>query len=610
VGRLGYSAGYVTGSKLPANVQNAIWGKRLRTRRLVRLALMTGVGLGAFGGVAFGQFSSAASAVSSEAGSASSLIFKGIVLNRVTRAPVGRALVFSADQQMATMTDDRGRFEFKTGAASGGDSGNGDSASAFSPGARTTTTRYFQVRKPGYLDSGQMPVVDDGSSAGDATIYLKPEALIVGKIISGDAEHVLRFNLQLYKQEFRQGQEHWQQAGNFMTWSDGEFRFAGLAAGTYKVVSTEQMDQEFQFGQPRGQEFGYPATFYPGVADFATASVIRVAPGETFEANFTVTRRPYYPVRIPVANGPEQGLNPVVYPLGHPGPGFSLGYNPGEQAIVGLLPDGAYTVSAESYGPKSAAGMTNFSVQGEAPEGAGLNMVPSVTLMVNVKELFRSTDKESTPGLQAGSRLMIYAGGGRNPGFQLELDPAEDFGLARPQNSQPVGDSTNALEIPGIVPGKYTVRASPTQGYASSVLYGGVELLRQPLVVGLGGLSSPIEVTLRDDGAQVQGEVEDDETAPAATGMTAMKPPRFLHFVPMPGSTGQYRETSSNSQGAFIESQLPPGDYLVLAFSGGDPNLHLSFAEAIAKYSTIGQVISVPPEQKLQLRLKAIAEEP
>ena len=194
--------------------------------------------------------------------------------------------------------------------------------------------------------------------------------------------------------------------------------------------------------------------------------------------------------------------------------------------------------------------------------------------------------------------------------MQLELSPAEDFGLAQPRNSRRVGDSTNTLEIQGMVPGKYTVRASPTQGYAASVLYGGVELLRQPLVVGLGGISSPIEVTLRDDGAQVQGEVEDDETTPAAAnGTAAMKPPRFLHFVPIPGGTGQYRETSSNTQGAFIESQLPPGEYLVLAFSGGDPNLHLSFAEAIAKYSALGQVISVAPEQKFQLRLKAIAEE-
>jgi hypothetical protein len=521
---------------------------------------------------------------------------------------VGRALVFSSDQQLAMMTDDRGRFEFKIGGKRGEDAGDtGAAAAAPSAGTTVITTRYFEARKPGYLDSGQMAVSDDGSSAGDATIYLKPEALIVGKINSGDGEHVLRFNVELYKQEFRQGQEHWQQAGNFTTWSDGEFRFAGLAAGTYKVITLEQMDQEFQFGFPRGQEFGYPATFYPGVADFASANTIRLATGETFEANFTVTRRPYYPVRIPVGNAPpaEQGFNLVVYPLGHPGPGFSLGYQQGEQAIVGRMPDGAFTVGALTYGPTSAAGMSNFSVQGTAVQGAGLNMVPNATAVVNVKESFRNA---ATPSPQVGISRGIGQSG---PALQLELDPAEDFALAVQRNSLPVGDSPNTLEISGIAPGKYTVRVSPAQGYAASVLYGGVELLRQPLVVGLGGMSSPIEVTLRDDGAQVQGEIEDDKAvAPvAASEAAATKQSRFVYFVPMPGSTGQYRQTASNSQGAFSESQLPPGDYLVLAFSESDPNLRWSFPDAVAKYSGVGQVISVAPEQKLQLRLKAIAED-
>ena len=585
-------------------------GKRLHTGRSLRVGLTVGLGLGLFSGVAFGQFSSATSVASGGSGNASPLIFKGTVLNRITRAPVGRALVLSADQQLAMMTDDRGRFEFKIGGKRDEDSGDsGGGAAASAPGTTVVTTRYFQVRKPGYLDSGQMAVTDDGSSAGDATIYLKPEALIVGKIISEDAEHLLRFNVQLYKQEFRQGQEHWQQAGNFMTWSDGEFRFAGLTGGTYKVVSTEQMDQDFQSGRLRGQEFGYPATFYPGVADFASASVIRVAAGETFEANFTVTRRPYYPVRIPVSFGSEeQGFNLVVYPLGHPGPGFSLGYDAGEHAIAGWLPDGTYSVGLANYGPNGAVGMTNFSVQGAAVHGASLNMVPNATLTVNVRTSFRSTDQQSPQDIRFGFNLRTS--GGSNPAVQLELDPAEDFGLMMFRNSQRAGDSRDTLQIPGVPPGKYTVRASPTQGYAASVLYGGVELLRQPLMVGLGGISSPIEVTLRDDGAEVQGDVDDNETSPTTViGPASMKPTRFIYFVPMPGGTGQYRQTASNSQGTFIESQLPPGDYLVLAFSGGDPNLHLSFTDAIAKYSGVGQVISVAPEQKLQLRLKAIVEE-
>ena len=37
---------------------------------------------------------------------------RGIVINSVTKEPVGRALVFSPDNRFATMTDSEGRFEF------------------------------------------------------------------------------------------------------------------------------------------------------------------------------------------------------------------------------------------------------------------------------------------------------------------------------------------------------------------------------------------------------------------------------------------------------------------------------------------------------------------
>src|SRR5207302_8124331 len=40
-------------------------------------------------------------------------VVRGTVLNSVTHEPVGRALVYSPDNRFATLTDARGRFEFK-----------------------------------------------------------------------------------------------------------------------------------------------------------------------------------------------------------------------------------------------------------------------------------------------------------------------------------------------------------------------------------------------------------------------------------------------------------------------------------------------------------------
>ena len=45
------------------------------------------------------------------------------------------------------------------------------------------------------------------------------------------------------------------------------------------------------------------------------------------------------------------GFQIEVWPQGHPGPGYSLGYNQDEQSIVGMLPDGNYTIHAKAFGP-------------------------------------------------------------------------------------------------------------------------------------------------------------------------------------------------------------------------------------------------------------------
>ncbi len=45
-------------------------------------------------------------------------------------------------------------------------------------------------------------------------------------------------------------------------------------------------------------------------------------------------------------------------------------------------------------------------------------------------------------------------------------------------------------------------------GYVAAVSSGGVDLLHNPLVVPPGGTSSPIEITLRDDGGTVEGAIE------------------------------------------------------------------------------------------------------
>jgi hypothetical protein len=524
----------------------------------------------------------------------------GTVMNRITHEPISRALVFSPDQQYATLTDGRGHFEFKFPPPE--PEPTESLASTPDVGALrvrrvrilgNSQPRVFQARKPGFLESaGNLSYGRATTNQSEVTIYLDPESLIVGYVNLPDSAGDLRIHLQLY----RKGNEHWESAGTFTTWADGEFRFSELAPGTYKLVTLEQLDRDPFTFTPGGQLFGFAPTFYPGASDFSTASTIQLAAGQTFQANISLTRREYYSVKIPVANAAAgQPINVRIYPLGHPGPGYSLGFNPSEQLIQGVLPDGNYALQADTRGEPDSTGMLNFSVHGAAFEGPALNLIPNPSLTVNVKEEFKSGQSVFDEGPAEPADEPSNSATARQVNVQVMLTPIEEFGSAEVGASQPVEGSTeHALVIQNVHPGRYRVRVESAVGFAASVLYGGTDLLHEPLVVGSGGLSSPIEVTLRDDGAATDGKVEGGAQS-------------YVYFLPVDGSSGQFRATYSTPDGSFSQEQLPPGTYLVLAFDSLQEDLAYANQEGLRNFESQGQIIRVAAGQKEHLRLKIIS---
>jgi hypothetical protein len=164
--------------------------------------------------------------------------------------------------------------------------------------------------------------------------------------------------------------------------------------------------------------------------------------------------------------------------------------------------------------------------------------------------------------------------------------------------------------IENVQPGRYRVLVNTTIGFASSITSGGTNLLRQPLVVGEGGSPAPIEITVRDDGAEVEGTIE---RTPASGGdKTGFKSPGAsqgnVYFVPTDDSSGQFRVAWLSPDGTFQLHQLPPGVYQILAFDRQQPDLEYASEEAMAKYEPKSQVIRVVAGQKVRLQLPLISE--
>jgi len=558
------------------------------------------------------------SAQTSAAGTERSNSLRGTVVNGMTHEPIGHALVFSPDNRFATMTDDRGHFEFtfpardseKTAGFAGLSNVRSPETSQLQHAGINRPT-VLMARKPGFVSRNNGPeVVQLSSAQQELTISLMPEARVVGHVVLPGSDGSDRIRVELYRRQVRDGREHWDPAGTVMSRSDGEFRFAELSAGSYKLLTHELLDRDPLTFNPRGPLFGYPPVYYPAASDFATAAVIRLSPGETFEAKVSLTKKEYYPVKLGVMNA-SPGLQPqvAVWPQGQASPGYSLQYNPGEQLIEGLLPDGIYTIQASTFGQNAMTGTSSIAVSGSAISGPTVMMLPNCSITVSVKEEFQRADTAPQGTITLGGIRSNPENGRGSNYLHVTLVPDQEFGFAPSPSLRPTaGPEDDSLVIENVQPGRYRVRVNTSIGFASEITSGSTDLQRQTLVVGPGASTPPIEITVRDDGAEVEGVIE----STASTGLRRTwfnspgQSPGNVYFVPMADGDGQFREAWISPDGKFRLQQLPPGTYRVLAFDRQQPDMEYARGEVLGQYDSKAQVVRVVSGQKEHLQLPLI----
>jgi len=550
---------------------------------------------------------------------------QGLVLNGVTHETIGRALVFSPDSRFATLSDDQGHFEFTLPQPATDSTGDSGEPSPNSPGAARVDPFFLNfpgmlmARKPGFLNSehrswtSSRAVVAKGK---DLVITLVPEALIVGRVVVPSSNASDRIEVELYRRQVQEGRWHWIRVGTERTRANGDFRFAELEPGTYKLLTRELLDRDPLTFEPLGQLYGYPPVYFPSATDFATAGSIELTPGITFQAELSPVRQPYYPVRVAITNGPQDAqLDINVSVQGRKGPGYSLGYNDRHQRIEGLLPNGTYVVEASSEGLNPATGSVTLTVKGGALEGPAITLVSHSSVRVNAKLDF-NTDPQTNLRDDSTTQNVLRNGQWRRQNLNLRLEPAGEFAPGNiPQLRPPTSPNDDSLVFLNVAPGRYWVRIDSSHGFAASVSIGEIDLLRQPLTVGLGS-SLLVDVTMRDDGAEITGAVEGLENDSSGTGdafpgssvvgFSSDRVRAFVYCVPLPDSTGQFKEVWASPNGRFELQQMPPGAYRVLAFDRQQPELEYRNSEAMRAYDTKGPVVRLVAGQKESLRLQLI----
>lgn len=553
----------------------------------------------------------------------------GVVVNSATHEPIPRALVYSPDNRFATLTDSQGRFEFSAPQRAATEETQSPDGLASSDGRPSEVAQWIRsvpgmlmARKPGFLQDPSGPMLTVQQNAGDWTIALIPESLVVGKVALANGEAPDSIQLELYRRLVQDGRARWVFMKATASHSNGEFRFADLPAGTYKLLTRELLDRDPMISDPRGQLYAYPPAYYPAARGFSSAAEITLGAGESVTANLTITRQPYYNVRIPVISSQPGGVGVDVFPTGNRGPGYALGYNMGDQAIEGMLPNGTYEVEATSYAANgTSSGSVVITIRDGVVSAPPVTLTTGGAIPVVVKEEFTDAQKPGfgfTSSWTIGGRRFTLTG--PRAYLNLSLEPEDDFGHGRTASLRaPTGASDQSLVVENVFPGRYWVRVSSARGYVASMRSGNIDLLHHPLPVGEGGRPEPIEITMRDETAEIEGTVEGISPSPALAssrvtgGMIGLpnepRSPAHVYCIPLGDSAGSFMEMWVSPDGTFHSAPLAPGSYRVLAFARPQPELEYHNPAAMQAYESKGAVVRLSGGQKETVRIPLISPE-
>jgi hypothetical protein len=187
--------------------------------------------------------------------------------------------------------------------------------------------------------------------------------------------------------------------------------------------------------------------------------------------------------------------------------------------------------------------------------------------------------------------------------MQVNLVPVDEFqnGPAGHRFGETRGEET--LFIDSVTPGRYRVQATAQMGYVAAMSSGGLDLLHNPLVVPPGATTSPIEITLRDDGATLEGTIENWQTETQGQNRTLPgQQMACIYLVPMTETMAPV-PVSCTGDGHFNLQQVPPGSYRAIAFNRRPGDLEFTNEEAMKKYEAKSQVIELEAGQKQELKL-------
>lgn len=507
---------------------------------------------------------------------------KGVALDSVTHQPIARVLVDAhAD---AVLTDNDGHFELAL------------------PGGAAN----LDVHRPGYDrdDRNSSHAVTVAANMSDLTFYLTPDPILSGHVTLSTGDDPDGIRIRAYCRRTVNGRERWVMVGSATTNSEGAFRLANLPPSSSCLVYSMPARDRAGPIAPGAMSYGYPSVYFPGVMDLAAAGILHLAPGQQATADFTLARQPFYSVTITATNRTEgRGGIPLQIhdESGRPLEGGGARWLPEQSAAQINLPNGHYYAEARYGGQPQMYGRVDFTVAGAPISGLMMTVLPVHSIPVEIHKDFTAS---SSAGVEATSLEQPQRDD--DPGLSMNLTSAEAFdaggffgGMQRQQGSS----GSAQYELSDVWPGTYWVNTHVFQGYVSSITSGGVDLMREPLVVGPGSTSQPIMVTLRNDAGSISGQLNQQASSAAGSAATLRA---HIYAIPSFATTSNVPEVMAQSSGQFSIYNLAPGSYHVIALDQA-ADISPDDTQELSKYTGKGETVTVEANGTANVQLSIIS---
>jgi hypothetical protein len=511
-------------------------------------------------------------------GASQSQTVGGQVVNSITGEPIARARVQVGAQQ-AALTDHDGHFEF--------DNVSDEPAYAF-------------ASKPGYF-AEEKAVPAQGQLI---TLQLIPEALVFGTITDQNGQPIQDLHVQLTMLRVENGLRRWRQVQATTTNVEGQFRFAELQAGQYSLATGFQIEGLVE--APSSIAF-MPVTFPPLTGDGIRGS-LTLKPGEHVEANASPAMEKLYPVTGMINGMAGQGASfsvetkegePIDSPVNmYPGGAFRL-----------RLPPGSYRLKVRSAMEREQqlVGTREVSVS-EAPlKGISITLGPPAMLPIEVEYQAVTTASQNPPSAPLPySNASLQEEEPRGPGYAFPAQPLKPPG--RGQAPEP-GDP---MVFRDVEPGRYMLQTQPqSPWYVASASCGNLDLTRDPLVIGADAGACTVRMVYRDDSASLKwlaspaedGNGSSNEVSVIAIPLDNVAQPAVNYSM----IADHKLSSDSPAEGSF--EGLAPGRYLVMALAHRQ-DLPYRDPEALQRYMSLGQEITLTRGGKSEVQLKIVTGEP